>query len=125
MSAPVSLKLCGIIALGLPLIAVAAALGAYEGPIHDSIKPGHGKVDYWKWRWMNYWYANTEDGNGLNAVMSDCVTRYRDTLPKWAAKYDGLVVWCWSAVRNNANNFKRAYRNDTWLPPGAKSVWPI
>ena len=122
MSAPTTPKLVGIIALGAVALLVAAVCRAYDGPVHDSIKPGHGKVDYWTWRWLNYWYANTEDGNGLYAILTDG-TPYRDTFPKGTP--DWVIVWCWSAYRNNANNFKRAYRNDSWLPPGAKSVWPL
>ena len=120
-SAPTTPKLVGIILLGAVVLAAAALLGAYEGPIRKSIKPGHGNVDYWKWRLLNYWYANTEDGNGLYAVVNGAP--YRSLLPGWTP--DWLVVWLWSAWRNNANNFKRAYRNDSWLPPGAKSVWPL
>lgn len=116
-------KIVLAVAVGFFLVPIAAVCGAYEGPVHDSIKPGHGKVDYWKWRWMNYWYANTEDGNGLNAVMSDCVTTYRSTFPKGTP--DWVIVAFWSGFRNSANNAKRPYRNDTWLPAGAKSVWPL
>ena len=116
-------KIVAAVILGVPVLLVASACGAYEGPVHDSIKPGHGKVDYWKWRWLNYWWANTEDGNGLYAVLSDCVTTYRSTFPKWTPNW--IIVWFWSAWRNSGNNVKRAFRDDTWLPAGAPSVWPL
>lgn len=118
----VTAKIVLAVGVGFVLVPIAAACGAYEGPIRRSIKPGHGNVDYWTWQWMNYWYANTEDGNGLYAVLSDG-TRYRDTFPKGTP--DWVIVACWSGFRNSANNVKRPYRNDTWLPPGAPSVWPL
>lgn len=117
-------KIVLAVGVGFVIIPIAAALGAYEKvPTHASIKPGHGPVDYWKWRWLNYWYANTEDGNGLYAILNDQVTRYRDTFPKGTP--DWVIVAFWSGFRNSANNVKRAYRNDGWLPPGAPSVWPL
>ena len=116
-------KIVAAVILGVPVLLVASVCGAYEGPIHDSIKPGHGKVDYWKWKWLNYWWANTEDGNGLYAVLSDCVTTYRSTFPKGTPNW--IIVWFWSAWRNSANNVKRAFRDDSWLPAGAPSVWPL
>lgn len=113
------LKIGAAILLGVPVIAVAALCKVYQGPIHDSIKPGHGKIDYWSWQWMNYWWANTEDGNGLYAVVNGAA--YRTLLPSWMP--DWMIVFAWSAWRNNANNLKRPFRNDSWLPPGALSVW--
>jgi hypothetical protein len=116
-------KIVTAVTVGFVVLFFAAIFRAYEGPIRKSIKPGHGNVDYWKWNFLNYWYANTEDGCGLNAVLGTEGPYYRDTFPKGTP--DWVIVYCWSAWRNSANNVKRWYRFDTWLPKGAPSVWPL
>lgn len=115
----------GLAILTGAVVLLPASVFAREGPIHASIKPGHGPVDYWAWNWLNAWYANTEDGNGLYALMSDFKTTYRSTFPSWTPEW--VIVYAWSAWRNNANNLKRPLRHDTWLPPIYQrgGAWPV
>jgi hypothetical protein len=117
-------KIVLAVAVGFVLVPIAAACGAYGEPVHPSIKPGKVPVDYWTWQWMNWWYANTEDGNGLVATLNDG-SHYRDSFAKWVP--DWIVVAFWSGFRNSANNAKRPYRTDTWLPAGTPNggAWPL
>jgi hypothetical protein len=106
-------------------IAVAQAVGyfililpcickAWTAPTLKSIKPGHPPVDQWAWGWLNAWYGNAEDGvSGQQAILVGGAlypTGFRPWVPAAA------IAWAWSAWRNGANNVKRPFRNDSWLP---------
>lgn len=116
-------------ALGYFVLLPACLLHAWTGPTYPSIKPySPGQyaperkfVDQWKWKWLNYWYANTEDGvSGQYALVWNPAVQYEDDytlmLPHWTPKW--AIAWCWSAWRNGANNVKRASRTD-----GLNKVW--
>lgn len=126
------MKTALIILAGAVLILIASWCGAYTGPVYASIKPyPAGRVggipyrplvDVWAWNWMNYWYANSEDGvSGQYAWIWDAdgnLVPYASTFPSWTPKW--VIAWTWSAWRNNANNFKRPLRTDSlnipWRP---------
>lgn len=119
----IHIKIAVAVVWGFIVLLPASYFDPGTGPVNESIKPGHGPVDYWTWSWLNPWYANTEDGRGLYAVLTDG-TPYASTFPGWVP--DWVIIYCWNA-RNNANNIKRPLRNDSWLPPEYKNegAWPV
>lgn len=112
-----------IVALGVVLIPFCI-LHAWTAPAYPSIKPwpsgteNNGPyrptVDEWAWDLLNIWYANSEDGvSGQQAWIwvNGALVRYPDTFPTWVPAW--LIAICWSVWRNNANNYKRAFRTDS------------
>lgn len=126
------IKIVIAIALGFVVLLPACLLHAWTDTTYPSIKPclwpGEGdtrpNVDLWRWNWLNYWYANTEDGvSGQNAYIwvNDkpghySLERYPTTFPKWVPQ--AVVAYCWSAWRNNADNLKRVN-----FDPPLNQVW--
>lgn len=107
--------------LGFIVLLPACLLGAQHGPYIQSIKPKETAkfervyVDTWKWKWLNKWYANTEDGvSGFYAIVyvdnKGTLGYYSDTFPKWMPEW--AIAYSWSAWRNGANNIKRPLRTD-------------
>lgn len=86
-------------------------------------RPSRPDVDEWSWKFLNYWYANTEDGvSGQQAYIWNSTGQlvpytslFSPSAPKW------WVAYCWN-LRNNANNLKRPLRDDglntPWKPNG-------
>jgi hypothetical protein len=116
-------------ALGFIVLLPACLLHAWTPTaVYPSIKPipigavGIRRyVDVWKWNWLNYWYANSEDGvSGLDAVIwvDGKLTWYYDTFQPWVPRW--ARAYAWSAWRNGANNLKRPLRTDgnnvPWKP---------
>lgn len=108
--------------LGFFLLLPACIANAWTEPTYPSIKPlvlaGYGNtirthVDEWKWKWLNKWYANIEDGvSGQRAWIYDDKGRlipYASTYPSWTPKW--VIAYGWSAWRNGANNIKRPLRD--------------
>lgn len=109
------------VALGFFVLAVVSAAGAWTAPTVPSVKPyprGLGTdppyrplVDAWSWSLLNKWYGNPEDGVSAQQawiwskdVPPQLIT-YASTFPTWTPK--GVIAYCWSAWRNNANQLKR------------------
>jgi hypothetical protein len=102
--------------LGFLFLWIPCLCNAWTEPTNASIKPGHGPVDQWSWKFLNPWYANTEDGvSGQQALVYDNtghLVPYASTFPKWTPKW--VIAYAWSAWRNGANNLKRPLRKDSW-----------
>ena len=123
------------IAVGAPLILVASYFQLWTEPNYPSIKPWPSGtpnvgpyrplVDEWRWKWLNSWYANSEDGvSGKQAwvwVPNDqgvpTLIPYYTTFPSWVPEW--CIAFAWSAWRNNANNLKRPLRKDS-----LNKAWP-
>ncbi len=115
--------------LGFFLLLPACIFNAWTDADYPSIKPYPAvgikrlEVDQWSWQWLNYWYANTEDGvSGQQAIIyvdgAGHLGTYASTFPSWTPKW--VIAYCWSAWRNGANNIKRPLRTDgliqAWQP---------
>jgi hypothetical protein len=76
--------------------------------------PARIYVDEWKWKWLNKWYGNSEDGvSGQQAIVWDDaghLVPYTSLYPSWVPK--SAIAYGWSAWRNGANNIKRPLRTD-------------
>ena len=124
------------VGLGFPLLLVACLCGAITAPTYLSIKPWPSgtpndgpyrpTVDEWSWKWLNYWYANSEDGvsgrqawiwQQAPAAMFPTLVPYASTFPSWVPYK--VIAYFWNC-RNNANNVKRPLRKDSlnipWKP---------
>jgi hypothetical protein len=118
----IQIKIAFAVAAGFFVLLPACLLHAWTG-LYPSIKPLPNRtyVDVWRWQWLNYWYANSEDGvSGQQALVwtdANTLVWYPDTFPHWTPKW--WIAYCWSAWRNNANNLKRPLRSDypqPWRP---------
>ena len=112
--------------LGFIVLLPACLLHAWTTyPTYPSIKPLPSelryRVDEWTWSWLNYWYANSEDGvSGQDAFVwvNGQLVCYYETFPRWVPTW--ARAYAWSAWRNGANNLKRPLRTDgnntPWRP---------
>lgn len=111
------------------VVTPACIAHAWTEPTYSSIKPypdvDPGKVgkisrplvDEWKWNWLNTWYANPEDGvSGQQAYIWDANGHMVPYASGFRFKAKWWVALCWNA-RNNANNIKRPYRDDSLNKP--------
>lgn len=120
-----SLKMIFAEISGFFVLLPACMLNAWTPPTYPSIKPvamgGHPRpvVDVWKWQWLNYWYANPEDGVsgqqawifGPNGTPIPYTQSFPAGTPKW------VIAYCWSAWRNGANNLTRPTENPDLSTP--------
>lgn len=95
--------------LGLPLVAVAAALKAYDFRV-SSKWPGYPPMLQWRWRWM-YIYGNEEDGvDGSRGYMRDPTGYWTWLQERWLSKTSKWSMWrrvfVWSALRNPMGNLR-------------------
>lgn len=125
------LKTVTAVALGFPALLLPCLFHLWTAPTYPSIKPWPAGtpnagpyrplVDEWRWNWLNYWYANSEDGvSGQQAWVWSAdgkLVPYASTFPAWVPEW--AVAYCWSAWRNNANNLKRPLRADS-----LNKAWP-
>ena len=128
------IKIVFAILLGFLVLFPACLMQAWTPASYASIKPNLWEndnyrpfVDLWKWKWLNYWYANVEDGvSGRQAyiwipdklepghfVLVPYVQTFWYYTPEW------VIAYCWSAWRNNADNLKRAN-----FDPPLNKTWP-
>lgn len=117
-----SIKIALAVAFQFLFIWIPCLLGAWTKPTYESIKPlvwdvapqTHARklVDEWQWQWLNYWYANTEDGvSGQQAWVYDDADHLIPYTSLFTYKAKWWVALCWN-LRNNANNLKRPLRTD-------------
>lgn len=144
------LKVAFAVVAGFFVLLPAVLLHAWTAPpTFKSIKPwpsgteGQGPsralVDEWRWKWLNKWYGNSEDGvSGQQAYiwerplapmpLQPQLVPYmpapvwaQGVHPSWLKPVYRTYIWlldswrayAWSAWRNNANNLKRPYRGDS------------
>lgn len=119
----VKLKIAAGILFGLCFLWLPCMLHAWTEPTYPSIKPwpsgtpGVGPyrpvVRQWRWRWLNWWYMNTEDdlsGDGAWIWVDGVLVPYDSQFPPGTARWK--IAYAWSAWRNNVNNLKRPLRTD-------------
>lgn len=105
-----------LVVLGVPLIAVLAAL-----PQATARRPSqHYKdgriVTVWTWRWINYIWGNDEDGVDGMPLASQSVTIGIDGVQGrqgwWVQKTAGWsrwrIIFMWAALRNSTANLRFA-----------------
>lgn len=119
----IKLKIALAELLGFIVLLPACLLHAWTPSAAVSIKQLHIRpyVDLWSWNWLNYWYANSEDGvSGQDALIwsGNHLVWYYETFPEWVPIW--ARAYAWSAWRNGANNLKRPLRTDgnntPWRP---------
>lgn len=95
-----------------PIGMILASFAPLDNALIPSIKPlpNRPQVDQWKWKWMNSWFGNPEDG-----VTGDYA------LGSWTGFYNpgrtwlGKIAWNW---RNNAAGYNYiSWSNDSVMPP--------
>jgi hypothetical protein len=120
-----AIKIGAAEALGFVVLLPACIVGGWTAATEQSSKPWpYGTesvgpyrplVDQWRWKWLNPWYSNVEDGvSGQQAWVWDTrgnvvslipyASLYYAWVPKW------VIAYAWSAWRNGANNIKRPFR---------------
>src|SRR6185312_5788558 len=102
------LKIIFAIAIGFAVLLPACLMKAWTDATYPSIKPAlypgqppsRITVDLWRWKWLNYWYSNTEDGvSGQYAwiwVMDGpdhySLVPYASQFPRWVPKC--AIAYC-------------------------------
>lgn len=100
------------VALGWVILPIPCLVRAWTVPYYISIKPlpGRAAVDLWRWKWLNSWYGNVEDGvSGQQARIwntgGTALIPYASTFPSWVPQ--AAIAFAWSVWRNPANMLKR------------------